>query len=98
MAVETNLLNLDKKVTEKFAETNTAIKDLATTVNLAVATFVTQAQLTEKLTDVDKEIITLKSDLVSAKKRSALQTWLTGTLSAIFGAILAILIQAYFTR
>lgn len=39
-----------------------------------------------------------KADLEVLKKRSALQTWLVGTLSAGFGAILAILLQSYFNK
>lgn len=39
-----------------------------------------------------------KVDLEVLKKKSALQIWLVGTLSAAFGAILTILIQSYLSK
>jgi hypothetical protein len=39
-----------------------------------------------------------KADFEALKKRSAFQTWLVGTLSAGFGAVLAILIQSYLSK
>lgn len=39
-----------------------------------------------------------KVDLEVLKKKSVLQTWLVGTLSAGFGAIMVILIQSYFNK
>lgn len=36
-----------------------------------------------------------KSEVADLKKRHTLQVWLTGTLSAIFGVIMTILVQNY---
>lgn len=38
----------------------------------------------------------LEKKIEDTKRKNAFQTWITGTLSAILGAILAILIKAYF--
>lgn len=48
--------------------------------------------------EYDKDLEILRSEIEQAKRRSALQTWITGSLSAIFGAVMAILIQGYFSK
>lgn len=40
----------------------------------------------------------LESKIKDAKRRTTLQTWLTGTLGTIFGVIMTILIQGYFSK
>lgn len=42
------------------------------------------------------EIENLKKEIEEAKKKNALYTWLTGSLAAVFGSILTILVKAYF--
>lgn len=42
------------------------------------------------------DLLALEAKIEKTKQRSAIQTWLTGTLAAGFGAVMAILIQAYF--
>jgi hypothetical protein len=37
-----------------------------------------------------------KQELESLKKKSSLQVWVTGTLSAILGIVMTILVQNYF--
>lgn len=70
-------------------------KSITTKLDMLIPTFVTQPQLAEKTTALTTEIAGLKLELINAKKRSALQTWLTGTLSAAFGVFMTILIQGY---
>jgi hypothetical protein len=48
--------------------------------------------------EYDKDLEILRGEIEQAKRRSALQTWVTGSLSAIFGAVMAILIQGYFSN
>lgn len=47
-------------------------------------------------TEYEETLKALDNKIELAKKRTALQTWLTGTLSAIFGAVLAILVKSFF--
>lgn len=44
----------------------------------------------------EADILALENKIEQSKRRSAMQTWLTGTLAALFGVIMTILIQAYF--
>lgn len=90
---------------ERLVAVETKLTSVESTVNkidqkldVLLPTFVTQTQIAEFKEEFDKKVLELKTDLVNAKRRSALQTWLTGTLSAIFGAVMAILIQGYFTN
>lgn len=73
-------------------------KSITTKLDMLIPTLVTQSQLNEKTAALNAEIAALKLELSTTKRRSALQTWLTGTLSAALGALLAVLIQGYFTR
>lgn len=41
------------------------------------------------------ELERLAMELENAKKKHALQTWVTGTLSAVFGAVMTLLIKSY---
>lgn len=47
-------------------------------------------------TEYEETIKGLEAKIALAQKRTALQTWLTGTLSAIFGAVLATLVKSFF--
>lgn len=94
--VETNLSNLNEKVDTGFSQINTSIKDLGVEIRTLVPTLVTQKQLTEKVTDLEKKLVELNLELVTSKKRSSFQTWLTSSLSAILAVVLTILIQNYF--
>lgn len=46
----------------------------------------------------EADILALENKIEQSKRRSAMQTWLTGTLAALFGVIMTILIQAYFDK
>lgn len=98
VAVETNLKNLNERVDTGFTEIKGSIKELSTQINVLVPTLVTQAQMSEKVSDLQKELSSMKLELTNAKRKSSLQTWLTSTMSAIVAVILTILIQAYFNK
>ena len=94
--VETNIKNLDEKVEAGFLEVKGSLKDLAASLQLYVTTTVTHTQLTERVAELNSEIAKLGLELEQTKKRNALQTWVTGTLSAILGVTLTVLIQRAF--
>lgn len=75
-----------------------SLKGVTTRLDMLLPTLVTQSQLAEKTAPLHNEITALKIELVNAKKRSTLQTWLTGTLSAAFGVFMTVLIQGYFSK
>lgn len=85
MRVETQLTSVESTVNK-----------IDQKLDVMLPTFVTQTQIAELKEDFDGKVLELKKDLLDSKRKSTLQTWLTGTLSAIFGAVMAILIQAYF--
>ena len=87
VAVETKL----DIVIEQQKATNQTLSGL-------IPTLVTQTQLADKLAAVQQRIVELEVDLSRAKQRSVFQTWLTGTLSAAFGAVMVILIQSYLSK
>lgn len=88
--------NIEKKVDQGFADVKNNIKDLTLTVQQLVPTLVTQTQMTEKVTELDKEIVTLKTLLTNSSRRNSLQNWITSSLAAVFAVVLTILIQNYF--
>ena len=98
MRVETNLDNLNKKVDSGFDDVKAEIKQLTATVQQLVPTLVTQTQLTEKVSDLNTEIVELKQDVKDSKRKSALYTFITSTLSAGFAVILTVLLQNYFNK
>lgn len=61
-----------------------------------------QKEINKKLAELlptlatKQEIDQLKEEIEKAKKKNTLYVWLTGTLAAIFGSVLTILIKAYF--
>ncbi len=46
----------------------------------------------------DADILALETKIERVKQKSAVQTWLTGTLAALFGVIMTILIQSYLSH
>lgn len=96
MAVETNLKNLNDKVDNGFADLKGTMKDISTQIQLVIPTLVTHAQMTEKITDLEKQLVDVRNDLLKSKGRNTLQTWITSSLSAAFAVLLTILIQSYF--
>jgi hypothetical protein len=90
---------------ERLAVVEQKLDDLARTVDkfnakldLITATLVTQEQLTEKLTALNKDMTELAIKLERSKQQSKMQTWITSTLSAVLAVILTVLIQSYFSK
>ena len=73
-------------------KTNTKIDDLST----SLVRYATKVELEESIADRNTEIAALKLADEKLGKRHALQVWLTGTLSAIFGAVMTILLKIAF--
>ena len=48
--------------------------------------------------DIEKTKAETARDIEKAKARSALQVWITSSLAAVLGAVMAILIQGYFNK
>lgn len=94
--VETNLINLDKKVEVGFADIKSDVKTLTVTVQQLVPTLVTQTQLTEEVADLTADIASLKVDLANARRKNSYQVWITSTSTAVMAVVLTILIQNYF--
>lgn len=46
----------------------------------------------------EKDLAELRLDIEKARARSTLQVWLTGTFAALFGVIMTILVQSYFSH
>lgn len=89
VAVETNLDNLIKAVDRNTQDTKQAFEKINTKLEAMSQNYVNRA-------DYDKDKEELKSEIEAAKRKSGLQVWLTGTLSAVFGVVMTILVQAFF--
>lgn len=74
------------------------VKDLQHKFDSIMPTVVNHVQFTEYKESQALEITELKRDLEKTKLRNVFTVWITGTLSAILGAVLAILIQSYFNK
>lgn len=80
---------------ERLAVVENNINALAVTVKEGFAE--TKESIKEVNHKLDQSLPTFatKAELEQYKKKSSLQVWLTGTLSAIFGVVMTILIQSY---
>lgn len=85
VAVETKLTNVEATVNK-----------IDHKIDALLPTFVTQPQVADLKEEFNDKIMELKGEILVTKRRSALQTWLTGTLAAVFGAMMAVLVQGYF--
>ncbi len=70
-------------------KTNTKIDELTT----SLARYATRLELEEAIVERNAQIAELKKADSELAKKHALQVWLNGSLSAIFGAVIAILIK-----
>ena len=93
--METNLENLDKKVDEGFARLDTTLANISSQIQTALPTLVTHDALQLKVSELQAQIVDIKQEREKDKRANALQTWLTGTLSAAFGVLLTLLITHY---
>lgn len=73
-------------------KTNTKIDDLST----SLARYATRLELEEAIVERNTQIAELKMADANLAKKHALQVWVTGSLSAVFGAVIAILIKIAF--
>lgn len=73
-------------------KTNTKIDELSD----SLARYATRLELEEAIIDRNTQIAELKKADAELAKRHALQVWVTGSLSAVFGAVVAILIKMAF--
>ena len=73
-------------------KTNTKIDELSD----SLARYATRLELEEAIIDRNTQIAELKKADAELAKRHALQVWLTGSLSAVFGAVIAVLIKIAF--
>lgn len=47
-------------------------------------------------TEYDRDLENLRLEIDSAKRKTSLQTWITGSLAALFGIVMTLLVQNYF--
>ncbi len=82
--VETSLENLEKLVTEQ-ARTLKEIRDnqMINSANSASKEY------------VDTRISSVEIKIESSKRKTSFQTWVTGTLSAVLGGILSLLVAFF---
>lgn len=97
VAVETRLTSVEKTLNKIDQKLDILIPTFATDAQLVETKSDFEKQITEVKTEMDGKIVTLTNNLENAKKRSSMQSWLTGILGMVFGAVMALLIQAYFT-
>lgn len=98
VAVETKLTSVEKTVNKIDQKLDILIPTFATTAQLAEHKAGFDKQITELEAEFDKQILALENDLMKSKTRSTFLTWITGTLSAIFGAVMMFLIQSYLSK
>ena len=84
--VETNLETIAKLVGEQGG----TLKEIRDAQILASATTASKEY-------VDTKISTVELKVESSKRKTSVQTWVTGTLSAVFGAILSLLLAYFMT-
>ena len=73
-------------------KTNTKIDDLSS----SLVRYATRVELEEAIIERNTEIEALKLADERLGKKHALQVWLTSSLSALFGAVVAILVKLAF--
>ena len=97
VAVETRLSSVEKTLNKIDQKLDILIPTFASKAQIDAEAAEREKRIAEVKTDLDAKIMTLGNNLESAKKRSSMQSWLTGILGMAFGAVMALLIQAYFT-
>lgn len=65
-------------------------------LSASLARYATRTELEEAIIEHNTHVAELKKADAELAKRHALQVWVTGSLSAIFGAVVAILIKIAF--
>lgn len=85
--VETNLENLTTLV----KETNENVKSIQLAQQEARVSNVTRVEMESALTMV-------RSEVKESRRKNSLQVWLTGSLSALFGSVLTLLIAFFISN
>lgn len=76
----------------------TTVDKINTKIDEALPNIVTHAQFADYKEENTRAIAGLEKKFETVKLKNTITVWISGTLSAIFGAILAILIKAYLER
>lgn len=74
------------------------VKDLQKKFDLVMPTVVSHPQFSEYKQAQAFDMAELKKDMLRTKLKNSITVWITGTLSAIFGVILTILVQSYLSK
>jgi len=74
------------------------VKDLQHKFDQVMPTVVNHTQFSEFKESTSIEIAELKKEFEKVKLKNSVTVAITGILSAVLGSIMAILIQAYFTK
>lgn len=95
--VEANLETLTKLVEGQTKAQETMNKTLQEIKEAQIVSATNNASKEYVDTKVHAVDMKLETKLEAAKKRTSLQTWVTGSLSAVFGAVLSLLIAYFIT-
>lgn len=89
--MEANLETLSTLV----AEQGKTLKEIRDAQLMNTATNASKEYVDTKVTSLEASF---EVKLESAKRRTALQNWVTGSLSAVFGAVLALLVAFFISN
>ena len=64
----------------------------------SLSTYATKQELSNAVAERTKQIQELELSIIETKKRHSLSVWITGTLSAVFGVILTLLVTYFITN
>lgn len=74
------------------------IKDLQHKFDTLMPTIVNHQQFTEYKESQALEIAELKKEMMRTKLKNTITVWITGTLSAVFGVVMTILVSSYLSK
>lgn len=74
------------------------IKDLQHKFDSFMPTVITHTQFSEYKEAQAIELAELKKEMLRTKLKNTITVWITGTLSAIFGVVMTILVSSYLSK
>ena len=74
------------------------VKDLQHKFDQMLPTVVNHTQFSEFKESTALEIAELKKEMEKIKLKNTITVWITGTLSAVFGVVMTILVQSYLSK
>jgi len=74
------------------------VKDLQKKFDQMLPTVVNHTQFSEFKENTALEIAELKKEMEKTKLKNTITVWITGTLSAVFGVVMTILVQSYLSK